>query len=174
MHAEPRHVEKLCNPRVVRKNICWPRLDFSEHSRMEIFDGVRHTVMFSYLRTSILLYCLVYCLAAIPAFNGVSPAIAGSLGTHTVRGRNPIRRRVLARPSDRRGGPQVGGPDSGAHIRVSCTAVEIHRLLRRAFTHTKIELFELCLGGLGGLNAVCHACAAAARTPAVPALYARL
>jgi hypothetical protein len=56
--------EKLCNPRVVRKNICWPRFDFSEHSRMEIFDGVRHPVMFSYLRTSI---NPMDCLAAMPA-----------------------------------------------------------------------------------------------------------
>ena len=39
------------NPCIVRKNIRGPGLDFSEHSRMEVLDGTRHSQMFSYLRT---------------------------------------------------------------------------------------------------------------------------
>ena len=43
--------QKFHDPRVVRKNIRGPRFNFSEHSRMEVLDGVRHAAMFSYLRT---------------------------------------------------------------------------------------------------------------------------
>src|SRR3972149_3801493 len=45
--------QEFCNPRVVRKSFRGPRLDLCEHSRVEIFDGVRHITIFSYLRTSI-------------------------------------------------------------------------------------------------------------------------
>jgi hypothetical protein len=45
--------EKLCNAGVVRKDVRGPRLDFSEHLRVKVFDGLRHVVMFSYLRTPV-------------------------------------------------------------------------------------------------------------------------
>lgn len=48
--------EKLHNPCVVRKDIRRPRLDFSEHRRVKILDGVRHMAMFSHLRTLINLW----------------------------------------------------------------------------------------------------------------------
>ena len=45
--------EKFCNSCAIRKNVRGPRLDLSEYSGMEVFDGVPHTTMFSYLRTPI-------------------------------------------------------------------------------------------------------------------------
>lgn len=45
--------EKFHNPRIVREDIRWPRFDFGEHLRMEVFDGIRHAAMFSHLRTRV-------------------------------------------------------------------------------------------------------------------------
>ena len=50
--------EQLHKPRVVRQDIQWPRLYLGEYPRMEIFNGVRHERMFSYLRTTLkLIFC---------------------------------------------------------------------------------------------------------------------
>ena len=43
--------EKLCNARVVRKDVRGPGSDLSEHLRMKVFDGLGHAAMFAYLRT---------------------------------------------------------------------------------------------------------------------------
>jgi len=45
--------EKFHNPRIVREDIRWPRFDFGEYLRMEVFDRVQHVAMFSYLRTRV-------------------------------------------------------------------------------------------------------------------------
>ena len=48
--------EELRNARVIRKDVRWPSLNFSEHLRMKVFNGIGHDEMFSYMRTLVNLF----------------------------------------------------------------------------------------------------------------------
>jgi hypothetical protein len=45
--------EKFYDPRIVREDLHRPCFNFREHLGVEVFDGVLHDQMFSYLRTKV-------------------------------------------------------------------------------------------------------------------------